>query len=231
MANPVCIITGAGRGIGKATALELSIRGYDCVLVSRSRDPLEAVARQLKTTSLVCPADVCDPKAVAKVVEETIARFGRIDAIVNNAGLAPAKSIEETDIETWRAVLDTNLSSAFYLAKAAWDALKATRGAIVNLGSEASRDPFPGFLAYASAKAGLNLFTQVLHREGRPSGIRAYCVAPGAVETEMLRKLLTEEQYGTDKTLDPSDVARTIASCIAGDLRYTSGETIYVHRT
>lgn len=231
MPSPVAIVTGAGRGIGKATALELSSRGYDCVLVSRSPEPLNELASAIRTATLVCPADVCDPDAAQKVVSEALARFGRIDAVVNNAGLAPARSIEETDIATWRAVIDTNLSSAFYFAKAAWDALKATRGAIVNLGSEASRDPFPGFLAYASAKAGVNMLTQVLHREGRPSGIRAYCIAPASVETAMLRLLVPEESLGREQTLDPTDVARTIAACVAGDLRYASGETIYLHRS
>ncbi len=231
MSNPVCIITGAGRGIGRVTAIELSSRGFDCVLVARSGDSLATVARELKTESLVCPADVSSPREISRVVAESVNRFARIDAIVNNAGLAPAKSIEETDIDTWRAVIDTNLSSAFYLAKAAWGALKASRGAIVNLGSEASRDPFPGFLAYATAKAGLNMLTKVLHQEGAAHGIRAYCVAPAAVETEMFRKLVPHAQFGKDKTLDPGDVARTIAACIAGDLRFASGETIYVHKS
>lgn len=231
MPNPVAIITGAGRGIGRAAAVELSSRGYDCVLVARTRDPLDAVARELKTRSLVAPADVTDFDAVQKVVAEALAKFGRLDAIVNNAGLAPARSIGETDIETWHAVINTNLSSAFYFAKAGWEALKLSRGAIVNIGSEASRDPFPGFLAYASAKAGLNSLTQVLHREGREFGIRAYCVAPAAVETGMFRALVSEDQYGPDKTLAPADVARAIAGCIAGDLRHASGETIYLHRT
>jgi NAD(P)-dependent dehydrogenase (short-subunit alcohol dehydrogenase family) len=231
MPNPLAIITGAGRGIGRATAIELSSRGFDCVLVARSREQLETVASEVKTKSLICPGDVTDVAFVQKTVADALATFGRLDAVVNNAGLAPAKSIEETDVETWHAVIDTNLSSAFYFAKAAWTALKASRGAIVNLGSEAIRDPFPGFLAYASAKAGVNMLTQVLHREGREHGIRAYCVAPASVETEMLRKLVTEDQVGKDKTLAPEDVAKTIAACIAGDLRFASGETIYVHKS
>ena len=231
MSKPVCIITGAGRGIGRATAIELSTRGFDCVLVSRSRDQLDSVARELKTDSSVQECDVTDAEAVARVIDEAIKRFGRLDAIVNNAGLAPMKSIQETDVATWRAVIETNLSSTFYFAKSAWKELKSSRGAIVNIGSEASRDPFPGFLAYATAKAGLNMLTQALHREGKPDGIRAYCVAPAAVETAMLRALFAENQYGKEKTLDPADVARTVAACIAGDLGFASGETIYLHRT
>lgn len=231
MSHPVCILTGAGRGIGRATAIELSTRGFDMVLVSRSREALESVGRELGTASIACVADVTDPAAMQQVVNDALTRFGRVDAIVNNAGFAPARSIEETDIATWRTVIDTNLSSAFYLAKAAWPALKVRGGAIVNIGSEASRDPFTGFLAYGSAKAAVNLMTQVLHREGKPHGIRAYCVAPAAVETDMFRALVTPEQYGPEKTLAPIDVARTVAACIDGNMRYASGETLYIHRT
>lgn len=231
MSNPVCIITGASRGIGRATAIELSARGFDCVLVARTRDQLESVALELKTRSLLCAIDVTSAPHVARVVADAQAHFGRIDAVVSNAGLAPIASIEETDDKTWHEVIDTNLSSAFYFAREAWAALKSTRGAIVNIGSEASRDPFPGFLAYATAKAGLNMLTQMLHREGSPLGIRAYCIAPAAVETRMFRAIVSEADYSKEKTLAPEDVARTIASCIAGDLRYASGETIYIHKT
>lgn len=231
MSNPVCIVTGASRGIGRATAIELSARGFDCVLVARTRDQLEAVANELRTRSILCAMDVTSAPDVARAVADALKSFGRIDAVVNNAGLAPVASIEETDDKTWHDVIDTNLSSAFYFAREAWAALKSSRGAIVNVGSEASRDPFPGFLAYATAKAGLNMLTQMLHREGSPLGIRAYCVAPAAVETAMFRAIVSEVQFGKDKTLAPEDVAKTIASCIMGDLRHASGETIYVPRT
>lgn len=231
MANPVCILTGAGRGIGRATAIELGRRGYDVALVGRSRDALDAVSAELPTDSLVLPADVVEPDAVADAVAQALERYGRVDAVVHCAGLAPALSVDQTDPATWRAVIDTNLSGAFYLARAAWAALGASGGAIVNVGSEASRDPLPGFAAYASAKAGLSMLTQVLHREGRPLGVRAYCVAPAAVETGMFRALVSEAKYPSSLTLDPADVARAIVGCIAGDLRHASGETIYVHKT
>lgn len=231
MPTPVCILTGAGRGIGRATAIELARRGYEIALLGRSRDALDAVSAALTTDSLVLPTDVVEPDAVTDAVAQTLERFGRINAVVHCAGLAPALSIDQTDVATWRAVIDTNLSGAFYLAKAAWAALAASGGAVVNVGSEASRDPLPGFAAYASAKAGLTMLTQVLHREGRALGVRAYCIAPAAVETGMFRALVSEAQYPSTLTLDPADVARAIVGCLVGDLRHASGETIYVHKT
>lgn len=228
--QPVAIVTGAGRGIGRAAAVELSARGYRIVLVSRTRSQLEQTARLLSTDHHIVQGDVTRPGFCQSVANESADRFGRIDALINNAGVAPALSIEATDDATWRNVIDTNVSSAFYLSRACWGALKSTRGAIVNLSSEAARDPFPGFVAYAPAKAAVNMLTVVLHREGKPHGIRAYAVAPAATETEMLRGLVSADQLPTDQTLAPQDVARTIVACIAGDLRHASGEVIYVHR-
>ena len=102
---------------------------------------------------------------------------------------------------------------------------------MVNVSSVAARDPFPGFAAYAAAKAGLNLFGLCAAREGEQIGVRVHTLAPGAVETGMFRQLLTPEQYPTEKTLSPADVARVIADCVRGNLKHTSGEVIYLHKT
>jgi NAD(P)-dependent dehydrogenase (short-subunit alcohol dehydrogenase family) len=134
--------------------------------------------------------------------------------------------------QEWRDVIDTNLSSAFYLTRAAWPTFARQRGGVVvNISSAAARDPFPGFAAYGAAKAGLNLFGLSAAREGEPIGVRVHTIAPSAVETGMFRQLMTPEQYPAEKTLDPADLARMIAMCVTGELRYTSGETIYVHKT
>ena len=146
--------------------------------------------------------------------------------------MAPVVSIPEMSVQQWKDVIETNLSAAFYLAKAAWPAFSRQRqGAIVNVSSLSSRDPFPGFAAYGAAKAGINLLSLSLAREGAPHNIRVYTVAPGAVETEMFRGILSPEQFPTEQTLDPAEVARVIGQCVAGDLRFTSGEVIWMHKT
>jgi NAD(P)-dependent dehydrogenase (short-subunit alcohol dehydrogenase family) len=226
----VALITGAGRGIGRATAIELGRSKYQLSLVSRSVRELEETA-QRAGGGLVLPADVTRPEQVEAAIKRTIETYGQLDAIIHCAGVAPAKSLEETSIDDWHEVMNSNLSSAFYVAKFGWPHLKASQGVIVLLSSAATRDPFPGFIAYAPAKAGINLLALTLAREGAAHGIRAHAIAPAAVETAMLRKLLTPEQYPTEKTLAPAEVATVIAQCVRGDLRHTSGETIYLQKS
>jgi NAD(P)-dependent dehydrogenase (short-subunit alcohol dehydrogenase family) len=231
MASSVTIITGAGRGIGKAIALELSNRGHRVALASRNQQELEAVAAAAQT-AIVVPADVTRVDDVQMLVDKTLASFGRIDAVVNNVGLAPVAKVDELSVEQWHAVINTNLSSAFYLARAVWGTFKEQHGGcIVNISSMASRDPLPGFLAYGAAKAGLNLMSLVLAREGAEHGIRSYAIAPGAVETSMFRQMVSKEKWPVEKTLEPADVARVVAQCIDGDLKYTSGEVIFLSKT
>ncbi len=231
MNAPVAIISGAGRGIGRAIALELANRGYRLGLVSRNQTELEAVAAAAKT-AIAIRADAARVDDVQMVVDKTLASFGRIDAIVNNVGLAPVAKIDELTIEQWHAVINTNLSSAYYLARAVWGTFKEQHGGcIVNISSMASRDPLPGFAAYGAAKAGLNLLSLVLAREGAEHGIRSYAIAPGAVETGMFRRMVSKEKWPVEKTLDPADVARVVAQCIDGDLKYASGEVIFLSKT
>jgi NAD(P)-dependent dehydrogenase (short-subunit alcohol dehydrogenase family) len=228
--QPVAIISGAGRGIGRATAVELAGRGYRLVLLSRSEPELSETAK-LAGNGLALRTDVTRFEQVQTAVGTTVQHFGRIDAIVHCAGLAPVRTIPETSIEQWHAVIDTNLSAAFYLCKAAWPIFQRQRaGVVVNLSSQSARDPFPGFAAYGTAKAAVNLFGLSAAREGQSIGVRVHTIAPGAVETGMFRQIMTPEQYPSDKTLEPADVARVIANCIAGDLRYSSGEVIYLHK-
>lgn len=229
---PVAILTGAGGGIGRAIAMELSQEGYRLALVGRRRETLEETAEVLSGESLVLPADVSDAEQIAQTVEDTVNAFGRLDAAIHNAGLAPIRTVEEMTPQEWHAVIDTNLSAAFYLARAAWPTFRKQRdGVIVNISSFSSRDPFPGFAAYGAAKAGVNLLGLALGREGREHGIRVHTIAPAAVETPMFRQIMTTEQFPTEQTLAPEDVARVVAQCVTGDLRHTSGEVIFLQRS
>jgi NAD(P)-dependent dehydrogenase (short-subunit alcohol dehydrogenase family) len=234
MNHPVAVITGAGKGIGRATAIEMARRGYALALAARTETDLLATLTQAdaEDRGIAVPTDVSKAAEAAKLIDEALSRFGRIDALIHCAGMAPVVSIPDMSVEQWNAVIETNLSAAFYLARAAWPAFARQRqGAIVNVSSLSSRDPFPGFTAYGAAKAGLNLFGLSAAREGQAIGVRVYTIAPGAVETEMFRSIMPAEKFPKDRTLDPKDVARVIAQCVQGDLKYSSGEVIYLHRT
>lgn len=228
--QPVAIVTGAGRGIGRATAIELAHAGYRVAIVARTDHDLRQT-EHLMGGGTVIAADVSDPAAAETIVAGVVQTLGRIDLLVNNAGAAPVLTIEQTSPQQWREVIDTNLSSAFYLCRACWPVFRRQGGGVVvNLSSMAARDPFPGFLAYGSAKAAINLFGLALAREGAAIGVRVHTVAPGAVETAMFRQILTPEQYSPEKTLQPKEVARVILQCARGDLQYTSGEVIYLNK-
>jgi 3-oxoacyl-[acyl-carrier protein] reductase len=232
--QPVAVITGAGRGIGRAMAIELSRAGDRVVLAGRDE------ARLHETLSLAggdgagvaVVTDVSKPDDVERLIAVAHDDFGRVDALINNAGYAPVRSIREMTIADWRAVIDTNLSAAFYATRAAWPLFERQGGGvIVNISSAAARDPFPGFAAYGAAKAGLNLFGLSAAREGERIGVRVHTIAPAATETEMFRGIMTREQYPAEKTMEPADVARVVLQCVRGDLRHASGEVIYLHKT
>lgn len=228
MSKPVAIITGAGKGIGRAAAIELD--GYDLVLVARTEADLKETAR-LAGGAMIAVADITKVEEIDRIIAAAIDRFGRVDALVNNAGYAPILKVEETTPDEWHRVIDTNLTAPFFFTKAVWPIFRRQNGGvIVNMSSLACRDPFMGFTAYGAAKAGLNLMGLALAREGEPFGIRVHTIAPGATETEMFRGIATKEQFSPERTLDPADVARIIVQCISGELQHTSGEVIYLHK-
>jgi len=229
------IVTGAGSGIGRAAAVQLASEGWDVVLVGRTRAKLE------ETASLVEPdggepgemeivvADLLDAEATRGVVAQTLESFGRIDAIANVAGAAPTMPIEKFTPEAWRECIDANLTYVMAITAAAWPAFRKQKsGVVVNVSSVASIDPFPGFALYAPAKAALNMFTLCTAREGKEIGVSTVAVAPGAVETPMLRGLFSEKMIPRDKTLRPEAVAEVICGCITGGRKFEPGETIVV---
>ncbi len=231
MNQPVAIVAGAGRGIGRAAAKALAGQGFQLTLVARTAKDLDET-QSLTGPALVVPADVTRPVDVEAIVKLTLERFGRIDALINCAGHAPLLRMEQMSLDDWRETIDTNLSSVFYLSRAVWPTFRQQRsGVIVNLSSLSARDPFMGFAAYGAAKAGVNLLGLAWAREGQEIGVRVHTLAPGAVETAMFRGIATVEQFPTENTLDPDEVAKVIVQCVSGELRHTSGEVIHLHKT
>jgi NAD(P)-dependent dehydrogenase (short-subunit alcohol dehydrogenase family) len=230
--QPVAIVTGASSGVGRACAKMLAQLHYRVVLVARTKENLDQAVAAIEAdhpgAELVArPADVSGPEGVQTVIDQTLERFGRIDAIVNTAGSAPLQPIDRVTPEIWQQCIDSNLASAVHMTAKAWPTLKKQRsGVIVNVSSMAAFDPITGFNIYGAAKAGVNLLTYATAQEGKKPGIKTVCVAPGAIETPMLRQHFSEKVLPKDKTLAPEDVATVIVDCITGDREFTSGETI-----
>ena len=203
--NPVVIVTGASRGLGASIALWLAKAGAAVSLVARSGDSLKQVARDvdgLGGASLPCCADVSDPKACGNVVQKTLERFGRLDALVNNAAIVqPLASVAQADPETWHYNIVINLMGPFYLASASIAALRRQKGRIINVSTGAADTPLESISAYCAAKAGLNHFTRVLDAE-EPS-ITCLAVRPGVIDTDM-QTTIRREDAGT---MPPSQFA------------------------
>ena len=231
MDERAAIVTGAGRGIGRAAAVELSRRGWRVVLVSRTAEELEETARACDGESMIRVGDATNTAVIEAVVREAVKTFGRLDGVVAAVGTAPLVPFEKTDRGVYERVMKSNLASAFHLARDAWPHLKQRGGGVVFVGSLAAVDPFVGFSAYAAAKAALVGLTVALAKEGAADGITAHCVAPGGVETSMFRGLPGTADVPAASLLSPADVATVIADCLTGPLRYSSGETIYLRKS
>ncbi|MCL4220624.1 MAG: SDR family oxidoreductase [Phycisphaerales bacterium] len=216
--EPVAIVTGAGSGIGRRCAVQLGARGWGIALVGRTRCTLAETAGLLAGAAhCIIEADVGEVEAACRVVDQTTARFGRLDALINNAGHAPFKPFHQfTDAELDRT-FQVNALGPIRLMNRAWPHLCKKGGRVVNVSSYATLDPFTGLGLYGAAKSALNVLGRATAREGRGSGVRVFTVAPGAVETGMLRQIWTSDQLPPTKTLDPDEVASVIVACAAGE--------------
>jgi NAD(P)-dependent dehydrogenase (short-subunit alcohol dehydrogenase family) len=188
LSGGVAIVTGAGSGLGAAIARALAAEGARCALAGRRREPLQAVAAEIGATggeACIIPADVTDETQVAALVSETLRTFGRLDVLVNSAGLLRQASLTQTSTALWDEILNVNLRGAFLLCRAAWPHLQRSRGQVINISSMAAVQGYLDEAAYCASKHGLNGLTEALALEGKPHGIRALAVCPAAVETPL----------------------------------------------
>jgi 7-alpha-hydroxysteroid dehydrogenase len=197
----VAIVTGAGRGIGRACALALAEGGADVVLASRTTDQLEAVAKEIDAlgrNAVVAPMDVNDNDAVASLVDHAIATFGRIDIVVNNAGGTMPRPLLDTSPGYLERAFHFNVTSAFVLSKAAIPhMLAAESGSIVNIGSAIGRLRDRGMLAYGTAKAALAHMTRMMAADVAPK-VRVNAIAVGSVATSALEVVLESDDLRTE---------------------------------
>ncbi len=186
--NKVSIITGAGTGIGRGIARAFAREGAHVVLASRNRANLESAAEELRpfgTTILVVPTDVTSESQVAALFDKTMETFGRVDILVNNSGVFDGGPLEEISLETWKRVLDVNLTGPFLCSREAMKIMKRQGGGrIINIGSISAQMPRMNATPYATTKHGLVGLTKATALEGRAHGVIACVLHPGNVLTE-----------------------------------------------
>lgn len=204
------LVTGASRGIGRAVAVGLAAAGCDVALVARAESSLEQTAdacRGLGVRVVGIAADLGEPDAASAVVAQAVEAHGRLDVLVNNAGLMTMGSVADVEPEKWRALMDVNVLAPMRLSKAALPHLvKRSRSAIVNIGSIAGRSTYAGGAGYCASKHALMGFSGSLFDDVREQGVKVCVICPGFVKTDMV----AGHGLDGDKMIQPEDVAATV---------------------
>jgi NAD(P)-dependent dehydrogenase (short-subunit alcohol dehydrogenase family) len=224
--DKVAIITGGGRGIGRAIALGFSEQGASVVLAARSQDEIEAVAEQVREEGrealpIVC--DVSNEKQVKALVSESLDRFGRIDILVNNAGVGGIRPVWGTPKSSFERMLAVNLVGTFLCTKHTWRPMRAAGGgAIINVASLGGLEGYPLLTAYCASKWGQIGFTVACAEEGKRDNIRVNAIAPGKGDTAF------RAQIEEDKTrmLSPKDHVGACVFLASDESRYITGHVI-----
>jgi NAD(P)-dependent dehydrogenase (short-subunit alcohol dehydrogenase family) len=239
----VALITGGNRGIGEAMVRLFSGEGAKVVFTSRRAELGEAVAAELReqgrdVTFVV--GDVREEASVAALVAGVLERHGRLDIVVNNAGIAPASPVESMDVEVWDDLMAINVRGMFLTSKHAIPALRETRGCIINLGSTFGVVGAPGSAAYAVTKAAAINFSKSLAVELAPDGVRVNAICPGGTDTEFLHEWFesTGDASGTQQWLverhplgrlgQPIEQARAALFLASDDASFVTGHALLV---
>jgi 3-oxoacyl-[acyl-carrier protein] reductase len=236
--NRTALVTGAGRGIGKAIAETLAKNGVNVVCVSKSPESCGAVAAAITAAggkAKAFPVDVSDGAAVTKAAEEILKEYGKIDILINNAGITRDGLLARMSEDDWNAVIQTNLTSAFHWCKAiGWPMCRNRYGRIVNIASVVGIVGNAGQANYAAAKGGMIAFTKAIAKEFAKRGVTANIVAPGFIKTDMTSGLSEEVQKAAASVIpmqrfgEPSDIAAATAFLCSEEAGYITGQVFTV---
>jgi 3-oxoacyl-[acyl-carrier protein] reductase len=239
LAGKVAVVTGAGRNIGRAIALALAQAGAAVMVNVRSnKTEADGVVHEIEKAggrAIAQVGDVIDAKTAEALAAATLARFNRIDILVNNAALRGEKPFDEMSYADWRAVLNVTLDGAFYCSKACLPALKQSgAGAIINIGGMSAHIGSKHRAHVMTAKAGLIGFTRGLAHDLADDGITANCVAPGAIDTPRPKSAPRPAHHLTHGTISgaqgtPNDIAAMVCFLAGPGARFVTGQTIHVN--
>lgn len=215
------VVTGAGSGVGRATALKLALAGWRVALVGRRLEALEEtreLAGAARDQLLLCPTDIGQPEAVTQMAAQVLAAFGEVEVLINAAGTnAPQRSLEVLSLADYRAMLATNLDGAYYCVQAFLPGMRNRgSGTIVNVVSDAGKQASPkAGPAYVMSKFGLAGLTQAINAEERGRGVRAIALFPGDIDTPLLAKRpVVPDASARAKMMQPEDIADCALFCV-----------------
>jgi 3-oxoacyl-[acyl-carrier protein] reductase len=232
--NKVALVTGGGTGIGRAIAEALLAEGARVAITGRRRAPLQEVAKGREGSVLAIAADLTRPADRRRIVLETVAAFGTLDVLINNAGLAVLKPLAETTDEEIDALFGVNTLGLIALTREALPHLVRSKGNIVSVSSVVSRGVLAGASAYSATKAAVDQFTRVLALELGPSGVRVNAVLPGVTTSDMTADLLSDParsngligQTPLGRVGAPDDIAKTALFLASPDAGWVTGQLV-----
>jgi NAD(P)-dependent dehydrogenase (short-subunit alcohol dehydrogenase family) len=248
LTGKVAIVTGAGRGIGRAISIEFARAGAEVVAAARTASEVEETAAMIRGEggkALAVPVDVLDIGRIEKMLRKTLDAFGKVDILVNNAGGLPDNInpsfhdgyVLNLAVEVWKAEIELNLNSLFYCSKVVGEAMvRRASGNIINISSGMGLGPFPGLAAAAAARAGVVNFTKTLAFEWAPYNIRVNCLAPGVTETSLTTRNFQADPASREVRLGnvamgrfakPEEMAAVALFLASPCSSYMTGETIF----
>jgi len=244
----VAVVTGSSKGIGKAIASEFANAGYSVVINARNEEELKQAAKDISKSIkdagriVSVPGDISQESVCISLIESAVKQFGRIDVLVNNAGIGgESKKINELTEKDWDEVIDINLKGAFLCTREAVknmtkDANNNRNYSIINISSVHEQTPQPESAPYAASKGGMQMLTKTIALELAEKGIRINGIAPGAIATDMNKELLEnqkekekkEQEIPVHRIGQPKEIAKVALFLASDDASYVAGTTIYV---
>lgn len=235
--HKVVVVTGAGSGIGEATAKRFAREGASVVLVGRNEEKLKKVHAQLEGEGhLVRAADVADLSDVEALFKEVASHFGRLDVLVNNAGIVKSGKVTELEVQDWKELMSVDLDGVFYCTRSAMPALIASKGNIVNVSSVSGMGGDWGMSFYNAAKGAITNFTRALALDHGADGVRVNAVCPSLTRSELTDDMMDndalmakfKERIALGRPAEPEDIGDVIAFLASDDARFVTGVNLPV---